>query len=193
MIKIAISGKAKTGKDTVADFMLDYLFVNKNLHYMYVTAFADPIKKIAQNMFPKIADEVLWGPSENRNAIIPEAFDENGNTLTCRKLLLDIGKNGRKYNPDIWIESIFDFLDSKKRDAQIIKDLRFKNEFKKCKEKGFILVRIVRPDNDYKSKDISEIDLDDVPDSKFDYVIVNNSSLNDLEKKTKEVIDLIVG
>lgn len=196
MIKLAISGKKNTGKNTVVS-LIENTLVKPHL-FIHSYAFADPIKEIARQMFPQIDNENLWGPSEKRNTIIPDAFDEDGNPLTCRKLLLDIGKNGRKYNPDIWINATFDFLNIHAKDSyaqiistQIISDVRFKNEFKRCKKENFILIRIVRPKNESINQDISEIDLDDITDSEFDFVISNDGNLSDLEKKVNQLIEKI--
>lgn len=57
---IGISGLAGSGKDTVADFLVqqrDYVKV----------ALADPLKRICQDVFD-FSDDQLWGPSEKRNA-----------------------------------------------------------------------------------------------------------------------------
>jgi hypothetical protein len=65
----------------------------------------------------------------------------------------------------------------------LIPDLRYKNEAKRIKERGGILVRINRgnlpPIED--PSHISEVDLDNWED--WDYVIDNNGSLEDFKQK----------
>lgn len=56
---IAISGRAGSGKDTAADFLV------KN-HGFVKVAFADPIKRVCLEVYPKIPLEYLWGPSALR-------------------------------------------------------------------------------------------------------------------------------
>lgn len=54
-----ISGKAGSGKDTVADLLVkEFGFVKVGL--------ADPLKRICKEVFD-FSDEQLWGPSEKRN------------------------------------------------------------------------------------------------------------------------------
>lgn len=180
---IAINGKAGAGKNTVADLIKDHLYSTLSLESK-VFAFADPIKNIVLEMFPKTDPGDLWGASERRSKVIPGAFDEDGNLLTYRKLLLDLGKKGRNYNKDIWInatlENISTYLSSTNNSIAIITDLRFTNEFLKLKETDCFFIKIVRPNNQTKVEDISETDLDHLPDSSFDSVINNFSDLQRL-------------
>jgi hypothetical protein len=207
VVKIAISGKARSGKDTVADLILSSFtdkYMAKHLaddpkdskFPLPITskfAFADPIKRIVQQMFPQTPDEILWGPSENRSKIIP------GTEITYRQLLLDIGKFGRSYNPYIWVNSTVDeaemWLNEWTPDTAlaVISDVRFKNEYYRLKSEDYFLIRVRRPTNNYAaeqpkhSQDVSEIDLDDLTDSDFDHVIINDGSLEELETKVWNV------
>src|SRR5579872_215356 len=65
MLIVGISGKAKSGKDTAADFLV------KNSAFVKI-AFADPIKRMAAIAYPKMTREHLWGPSEMRNIPIKD-------------------------------------------------------------------------------------------------------------------------
>jgi hypothetical protein len=56
-----ISGKAGSGKDTVADYLV------KN-HGFVKVSLADEMKRFAKRLF-EFTDQQLWGPSENRNAV----------------------------------------------------------------------------------------------------------------------------
>lgn len=117
---IGISGKAGSGKDTVADFLV------KN-HSFVKVSLADPLKRICQDVFG-FSYAQLWGPSEMRNApdtrycrtvrrnddpydirdiienvqplkVTPE------NYLTPRHALQQLGTEwGRNCYPNIWIE-----------------------------------------------------------------------------------------
>lgn len=56
---IGITGKAGSGKDTVADMLVT--------HFNFVkVALADPLKRICKEVFD-FSDDQLWGPSEARN------------------------------------------------------------------------------------------------------------------------------
>lgn len=70
---LGISGHAGSGKDTVADYLVqEYKFVR--------VAWADPIKRFAYNVF-LFSEKQLWGPSNYRDTVDPRyshkaAWDE---------------------------------------------------------------------------------------------------------------------
>lgn len=201
MYKFAISGKAGSGKDTVCSYILDKICADKkNKHLMpsgsiSKMALADPIKEMILIMFPQAKKECLFGDSNKRNEIIPEAF-KDGKPLTYRQLLIDIGTGlGRGYNQDIWLKNldtrIFKLNKKKhKPDAIIVPDIRFKNEFNYMKNNGFHMIRLLR-DELSRIDHISETQQEDILDSDFDFVIINNSSLLDLKNKTFDILDKI--
>lgn len=190
--KIAISGKAKSGKNTIAEFIADYLIGSNWAENIEILAFADPMKQIAKIMFPEINDSSLWGPSQERATLIPSAIDSNLQILSCRKLLHDIGKFGRAFNLNIWINAVLSKINSMPENyGAVISDVRFKNELKACKENNFILIRVVRQNNDSTIDDISEVDLDDVSNSEFDFIVNNDGSLEELENKIVVILHQI--
>lgn len=75
---IAISGKAGSGKDTVAEYLVEK-------HNFTKIAFADPIKRFAKDVFSFNVDE-LWGPSDYRNADVAVNWEH------CREQLFLEGK-----------------------------------------------------------------------------------------------------
>lgn len=180
---ITLAGKAKSGKTTIAEMLGKQL--NPNDHYLF--AFADPIKKMVQLMFPLVSERALWGPSELRETIIPGAFDADLNPLTVRRACTDVGKLGRIYNIDLWANSTFDSITKIGSQTSIIYDLRFKSEFRISQKNKAFLARVKRPGNTYASIDISETDLDDVSDDQFDFVLTNDCILEDLPKKVEEL------
>ncbi len=197
--KIAISGKANSGKDTFAHILLNnYIDNYKNLYNASIFAFADPIKNIILWMYPNTDNNILWGPSELRSTIIPNATNCSGQPLTYRQLLLDIGKFGRAINSDLWINATLDKInytfESEHDSIAIINDLRFTNEFNKLKKEGYYLIRVIRTNNDYNIKepinslDISETDLDNVPNSEFNKVIYNDSTIEHLTEESNDVL-----
>lgn len=189
MSKIAISGKANSGKNTIADMIGARL--SQNYH---VLAFADPIKNLICAMYPKTnLMRKLWGPSEERASVIPGHVDSDGYPLTYRRLLQDLGKMGRKYNPEIWINGALsiaqDYLE--KDYLVIISDTRFVNELERLKKDNYYCIRVIRPGSSNMT-DESEIDLDSVPNSEFDYILNNDGDLEDLEKKILDVCKKIL-
>src|SRR5678816_1313792 len=114
MYKIAITGKANSGKNTLGKLIVDHLHERLTLeHKIYSTkertkyiAFADPLKKMARLAFPQIPRKWLYGASKFRAEVIPGAF-KDGVPLTVRQLLIDLGNDfGRKYQSDLWIRNL---------------------------------------------------------------------------------------
>lgn len=110
---IGLCGKAGSGKDTVADFLVrDFGFVK--------IALADPLKRICREVFDFSAEQ-LWGPSDKRNEPDfrycrrphQQGFDPvdgrpttiDAEYLTPRHALQKLGTEwGRDCYPDVWID-----------------------------------------------------------------------------------------
>ena len=193
---ISISGKANSGKNTIAELIFKRLGLNKNSQYVIpkcqILAFADPIKEMAMIMFPYVKREFFYGSSKLRNYIIPGAF-KNGTPLTVRQLLIDIGSGlGKQYNPNIWIENLDRMLNAQSINTSVIvPDVRFREEFDYLKSKNFTQIRILR-DDIAKSQDLSEISQEEIKDDEFDYVIYNNGTLEDLKDKITDIMNDII-
>ena len=188
MYKIEISGKANTGKNTLSNMIVKMLRGKKHkyaslseLSVKYM-AFADPIKEMIMTMYPTIPRKFLYGASKYRNEVIPGAF-KNGNPLTIRQLLLDLGTEvGRGYKETVWLDN-FDhrFEQNKRHRIIIVTDVRFRNEFEHLKNKGFYQIRLYRNEDAPTIAHRSELDQKSILDSEFDYVIHNDKSLKDLK------------
>jgi len=194
MYKIAITGKANTGKNTVSHIITEELNKEiKNYSKFKTIAFADPIKEMVRQMFPTLPKEYLYGSSENRAKVIPGAF-KNGQPLTVRQLLIDLGTGvGREYKENLWLDVFdhtFKIAKSKKREVVIVTDVRFRNEFDHLKKLGFFQIRILR-DSHAKINHSSETNQDSIKDEEFDAVIHNNGSLDELTDKIMQIIPKI--
>lgn len=204
MYKIAICGRANTGKNTLSRFLEQeiYWLNNAEYHAKYgkdmsfsskSMAFADPIKEIVVTMFPNANKENLYGPSHLRAEAIPGAF-KNGKPLTYRQALIDIGTEvGRAYNDKVWLEN-FDhryeqiLLQRSVPNLVIVTDVRFRNEFDHLKQKGFFQIRLYRDTGAPEIQHISETGQSSIKDEEFDYVLFNNKSLEDLKEEVKNNI-----
>lgn len=194
MYRIAIMGRANTGKNTLSKMLVKQIRDTTDVgayaraHYI---AFADPIKEMIGTMFPKTPKKYLYGSSKYRNEIIPGAFKE-GIPLTVRQLLMDLGTEvGRKYMPNIWLDN-FDHRFEQVRYCSIIvvTDVRFRNEFDHLRKKGFYMIRLYRDTvGQSKIDHISETGQEFIKDEEFDYVLFNNNPLKDLKN---EVLNKIV-
>lgn len=194
MFKIAITGKANTGKNTVSNLIIEELNKEIQDYSRFKTiAFADPIKEMARQMFPTLPKEYLYGSSENRTKEIPGAF-KDGKPLTVRQLLIDLGTGvGREYKENLWLDVFdhtFKIAKNKKRKVVIVTDVRFRNEFDHLKKLGFYQIRLLR-DSHIKINHSSETNQESIKDEEFDAIINNNGSLDDLILKVKEIIPKI--
>lgn len=183
MIKIfLISGKAESGKNTVADFIANYymkIYIDRN-NFIRGVAFADEVKSIARS--------IGWNGVK----------DSKG-----RELLQQIGAWGRYYNSDIWVQKINNlilkdintFKDCMQNKIFCITDVRYPNEiervqefFDKYKDVEIHKIRIERNTANHLTKrqqnDSSETALDSYND--WDKVFLNDKDLEDLNA---EVVD----
>lgn len=206
MYKVAICGKANTGKNTLANLLQQEIYERDNVVYaakhsesdtpfLYswkAIAFADPIKEIVMIMFPNANKECLYGPSHLRAEPIPGAF-KSGKPLTYRQALIDIGTEiGRAYNDKIWLEA-FDhryeqLVLKNKFNLVVVTDVRFRNEFDHLKKEGFFQIRLYRETGMPPIEHASETNQSSIRDEEFDYVLFNNKSLNDLQEEIKNKI-----
>jgi hypothetical protein len=191
MYKIAICGKANTGKNTVSKFIIKELRNQfrgkKTISYEYI-AFADPIKAMIRLMFPTLPEKYLTGSSEHRASAIPGAFKE-GKPLTVRQLLIDLGTGvGRSYKESIWLDA-FDhtFEKAQNKSVVIVTDVRFRNEFDHLKNQGFYQIRLLR-DSHTVINHSSETNQDSIRDEEFDYVLHNNGTLKDLKSEVLKIV-----
>jgi hypothetical protein len=205
MYKIAITGRANTGKNTLANLLYQEAYERDSAEFMAkhainlqayqgkFMAFADPIKEIVMVMFPRANKECLYGPSHLRTEPIPGAF-KGDKPLTYRQALIDIGTEvGRAYNDKVWLENFdhrYDQVLLKKTPPNIlvVTDVRFRNEFDHLKKKGFFQIRLYRDTGMAPIEHISETGQSSIKDEEFDYVLFNNKSLEDLKEEVKNNI-----
>jgi len=199
MYKIAITGKANTGKNTVGKLLNKEIYskefqrTGKFTHNYRpkLLAFADPIKEMIQIAYPEIPRKWLYGPSKNRSQEIPGAFYQ-GKPLTVRQLLINLGNDfGRANKPDIWLCNFDKRLEKTLKNPftkiVIVPDCRFRNEFDHLKALGFYQIRLLRKDHT-KIDDVSETNQDGILDSEFDYVTHNDGTLKDLAQEVKKIV-----
>lgn len=199
MYKIAITGKANTGKNTLANLLYQECYekdkaqsggLGLQAYSGKFMAFADPIKEIVMTMFPRASKECLYGPSHLRAEAIPGAF-KDGKPLTYRQALIDIGTEvGRKYSDTVWLENFDHRFDKLKTSLNIVvvTDVRFRNEFDHLKEKGFFQIRLYRDTGAPEIQHISETGQSSIKDDEFDYVLFNTKSLDELKEEVKSKI-----
>lgn len=173
---IGITGRARQGKDTVADYL-----VEKRGYIKY--SLADPIKQIAKIVYGFSYDQ-LYGDAKDKE-------DERVGT-TPRKILQILGTeifqedmayhiDGLKITDNVWVQA-FKPEPGKK---YVIPDIRFNHEYEYLKQfKGFKLWEVVRPGVNVECDHKSEEGVNKI----LDATIVNNGSIEDLWSKIIEIL-----
>lgn len=183
-VVILISGKAGSGKTTIANILKDKILEIPSMTVLKY-GFADPIKYIAR-AFAK------W--DENK--------DEKG-----RRLLQQIGAIFREYNQDIWVIHFLNQLDKKAGilpfNFAIIDDWRFPNELAYLKQNPILDIVTIRifgrgglsgsNASDVSENSLPEVSVEMIPtgltdDHWYDFQIENSDDLEQLEKKMDLVL-----
>jgi Cdc6-like AAA superfamily ATPase len=191
MYKIAITGKANTGKNTLSKMLVKQLREKEktesftSVKYM---AFADPIKEMIQIMFPDLPRKFLYGSSKYRNEFIP-GTNKDGHPLTVRQLLIDLGTGvGRGYKENIWLDNFDNRFSKINSKIVVVTDVRFRNEFDHLKKKDFYQIRLYRETDKPGINHVSETNQNSISDTEYDYVIHNNGTLAELKKEVFNIV-----
>lgn len=207
---IGISGKIGAGKDTVGIIIRQLGFTNNGgtwenmkfagkLKIIASLLTGIPIEKFEDQEFKKTILGSEWGKPTKQNplnAIEPFKDITFVEMMSVRDLLQKLGteamRNGLHEN--VWVNALFaDYTEDKQ---WVITDVRFPNEFKAIKEKGGIVIRVVRPHGytDPNTGEHKEIPLSYHPsetaldEHEFDYIIENKGSLSELIDKVKDIL-----
>jgi len=206
---IALCGFISSGKDTVADYLV-------NLHHFRRESFANTLKDAVSAVFGWDRT-MLEGHSKESRAWreTPDPWWTNrlGIVITPRWVLQNWGtevcRNG--FHDDIWIASLENKLRHSTDDV-VISDCRFPNEIAAIKQAGGIVVRVVRgaePEwynaaasqnrgpNGNSTWALSGRQLEQLGvhasetawvGTKFDVVLDNNSTLDDLYQQIMRLV-----
>jgi Deoxynucleotide monophosphate kinase len=177
---LGIAGKARSGKDTIGEYMRDE-------YDFKLYSFASPIKEAASKMFG-IPLHVFYDGEHDREEVIPYWG------FSPREILQKLGTEcGRDvFRKDIWLKRGLHEWENFKNDYEIymeskpssptysgmiFTDVRFDNEADAIRERGGKIIHIIRDAAETVSEHTSEaciiMDSDDI-------VVYNNDSLEDL-------------
>ena len=175
MAMIGIAGVAGSGKDTLADLLVE--------HYGFVKiAFADPMRQMVAAIDPILSvtsdDEIIrysdaleiWGYQEAKTQV-PE----------LRQFLQRLGTEAGRDGPlgkDVWVNAALATAKGKPR--VVISDLRFRNEGKAIRSQAGFTIRVERPGVESPNDHISENDLADWP---FTGYLRNDGTIDGLKDK----------
>ncbi|HON83975.1 MAG TPA: hypothetical protein PLI22_07595 [Caldisericia bacterium] len=205
-IVILISGKIKSGKNQLADFMKEY-FEKQNLK-VSSDYFAKAVKDGCKEDFKKLADElnnyvielkrVIISKYNYINEILDSKIDElkisdenwyENKTFITRTILQLYGTEifRNRVDSDYWVKQVKDKCENSDSDIILVTDTRFPNEITEMYSDNYdlITIRLLRDINKDKSKNhYSETALDDW--NEWTYIIDNKR--NSLKSFQKQVI-----
>lgn len=194
---ICVSGQASHGKDTVSDYITQkYGFVK--------IAFADKIKRILMHLYNLSYDQ-LWGPSDERAKIDPR-YDK-----IIREFVQGFGDTGRDLYLNTWVDYAREIINKIHNsygyyyvnfhgltyDAEstpksvIVPDGRYLNELESIKQLNGIIIRVKRPNSKISGKvgtHSSETDQEEIPDTYFNHIVINDGTLEDLYRKIDDIL-----
>lgn len=177
---IVLSGKKRVGKDTVANLFNDYTKRKYELR-----AFAEPVKEIVSQAV---------GTNSYRLDLFKESrlADVNGiqSDLTIRELYRKTADFYKELlGEDIFAKLMLNRLayENYEFPRVIVTDMRFKVEYEQMKLLDPVFIRVkCRMGN--MDTHPSEIDLDDVPDSDFHFVIDNTCTRTQLKEQIQAIV-----
>lgn len=171
--------------------------LNKTAYPPYVMmAFAHELKNKCQEAFD-LSYEQLWGDDKEvkdkryiKPITIPSGTlaDLEPVYWTAREIMQNFGAFYRTIDREFWIKNLFRVADQKEYINVIITDVRHINEADYIlNKKGGYVIRVDRENKDdvHNEQHPSEVELDGY--SRFDFVVNNNATLEDLEKSASDV------
>lgn len=181
---IGISGKFRSGKDTVANMIMR--FVQPRSGAWKVCRFADRLKAVVATLTGTHVE--VNHTDEGKQSVAP------GFTHTLGELQQIVGTVLRVHvDPQLWVNTAMESAKSTTADI-VFTDVRFPNEVEAIYAMGGVVIRVEGDPTGLRETDardkthISETALDDYP---FEYVIRNDGTLAELTRKVTRVMDVI--
>lgn len=186
---ILISGYARSGKDSVANYLCK--------HYSYQKeSFAKPIKEVAKTIFGWNDSHVDGDNKETLDenwGISPRQFLQHFGTDFMQEHLCSNFEEFRTITGRYtWVKSLWERIDINK--PYVIADFRFPHEYMKLKELcdgsnvPILSIQVTRPNLD-KSETHSHKSESHVEYLPKDITIVNDSTLENLYEKIEEFLE----
>ena len=164
---IGISGKKRSGKDTVGAMVVEWL--NEHGFDAAQVAFADQLK-----------DEVAEATGVNRRM---QEMDKE----RWRPILQWWGVEFRRhyFGQDYWLRKMVEKLLTMDEEFAVVTDVRFRDEADYIRASGGFVVRVER-ETGLQDGHVSELNLDGYDG--FDYVLNNHKDIDSLELKVDRVL-----
>lgn len=167
---IGIAGRARSGKDTVASFIIAAIG-----GYRY--SFADPIRAMLVPLGVDMNDPYWQARKED---VIPALG------VSPRRMMQTLGTEwGRQLiNPDLWLIMAHQRL-LQNGPGMIIPDVRFENEAAWIRKHGGWIIHVIRPEAKAVEAHASE---DGIEMHDTDARLLNNGTLEELQLSVRELL-----
>lgn len=182
---IGLSGIARSGKDTVGNYLVEH-------HGFKKLAFADRMREMAYAIDPMIDCDVTpaggYIPLYFTDLVKHVGYDKSKDNPQVRRFLQRLGTEaGRNvWGDDFWTNVVRDkIIHDGRFDRWVITDTRFRNEAECVKDMQGFVVRIERTGIEAPNAHISERDL---AEWNFDYFLKNDGSLDALYHAVDEMM-----
>ena len=168
---IGLSGYARSGKDTVANYLIEN-------HGFTRLAFADPMREALYALNPSLGTSRL----SLQEVIDEHSWDGYKDTLFGEEIRVLLQRMGTEVGREMFGEHFWvDYLLNKALDIKgdvVISDVRFLNEAEAIHQANGQVWRVNRPGIEAANSHASEIQMDSF--SNFDVVITNDTTIEEL-------------
>lgn len=181
MALIVISGKARSGKDTLGEALKQKFTEN-----YFTMAYANELKRKCGVDFDLSKEQLFGDLKEVQDERYPK---EDGSCWTPREILQHMGTEAyRAVEDGFWVRQLFKYIERNYLENVIITDGRFPDEINAVKDRGGIHIRICRDEEGAAqgSTHASETSLDNMDNA--DYTISNNGTIAELKVIAEEII-----
>ena len=183
MFHVGIAGYKRSGKDTVAQMLIE------ELQALNITverrAFADSLKEEVAHFLSE-----YFAPEKSYEDYLDIMHSDGTEKEQFRYLMQWWGTEGRRMMVDdnYWMDRVSEYAKNSKYAVIITPDVRFKNEINYIKNRKGIVINVIRP-GAVSSEHASENDINDYEG--WDYTIHNTSDIVALRGQVQQIAEML--
>lgn len=184
---IGLSGKKRSGKNTVSQFMMEWA-ADYNVPAKQ-QAFADKLKISAARAFGiSEIDAINFCEDLKESGSISVKSSNFNFEVSGRQFLQWYGTEAHRqvFDDRFWIQQLLPDQIDHENQLIVITDVRFENEAEAIRVAGGDIIRVVRMDADGEDEHLSEQPL---PDDLIDIEILNDSNLDNLRWAARTAVE----